>query len=86
MNAFISLASGLFGDIKQLTLRLSIYLLNLSYLSKGSILISAFSLKTLAKILELRCLLPKEIEHVDVGEGSWFGLPSGYLGNHTHGN
>lgn len=30
MTAFISSASGIFGDIKQLTLRLSIYLLNLN--------------------------------------------------------
>lgn len=47
---------------------------------------SIFSLNTLAKILELRCSLPKEIAHVDVWEDFWFCLPSGYLGNHTLGN
>lgn len=83
MNVFISLALWIFGAIKQLTFKLSMYLLNsLKYIGRSPILISAFSLK----ILELRCSSLREIAHLDVGEDFWFCLPSSYLGNHTLGS
>lgn len=84
MITFISLASWIFGNVKQLTFKLNIYLLKCFV--RGFSVISAFSLKILASIINLTSSLPKEMEHVAVGEDFWFCLPSGYLGNHTLGN